>query len=132
MSQPVDLRTLCHALAFMAVVVHAPRSIRRPGEATRRALGIAAQIEEFCLSYASGGQPAAAENPSPRNGESQIALITRMAHAIADVIRDKDGSCRPDDLIGTGFTREDIERCWLTAQALAHVILNQPPPPADA
>lgn len=120
----LDLRTLCNALGFTVVVSHGHGMIRRKGEATRRALKFARLIEEFCL--------AQIENPVEPSSEGSMAVIDRMASAIVDLITAQEGRCEPDDLLTKGFTREEIDRHWKMAQALAYVKMNEPLPPADA
>jgi len=120
----VDLRTLCHALGFTVVVTHGHGMIRRKGEATRRALTFARLIEEFCLEQVGDASDPSAEGP--------LAIVTRMANAIVEILTTQEGRCEADDLLTKGFTREQIERHWKMAQALAYVKLNQPLPPTDA
>lgn len=132
MAELLDLRTLCNALGFMAVVILGPRSIRRPGEAARRALAFAAKIEEFCLLHAQDQGGFEDEVHASPSAEGPMAIIMRMAQAIAEIVGERDGACQPDELLAKGFTRAQIGRHWLTAQALAHVILNQPLPPTNA
>jgi hypothetical protein len=119
----LDLRTLCNALGFTVVVSHGHGMIRRKGEATRRALNFARLIEEFCL--------AQMENPTEQPHEG-LAIVTRMTDAIVELVAEQEGRCNPDDLLAKGFTREEIDRHWKMAQALAYVKMNVPLPPADA
>ena len=132
MPEPLDLRTLCRALGFMAIATHGRIKKGRAHEAKQRALVLAAQIEEFCLQCGRSPDGPADAIRHGESAEGPMAIITRLAYAIAEILKARGGACRPDDLLGQGFTREQIDRHWLTAQALAHVILNQPPPPADA
>jgi hypothetical protein len=120
----LDLRTLCNALGFTVVVIHGHGMIRRKGEATRRALNFARLIEEFCL--------AQIENRAEPSREGSMAIVARMVDAIVEVVTAQEGHCKPDDLLAKGFTREEIDRHWRMAQALAYVKMNEPLPPADA
>lgn len=119
-----DLRALCNALGFTVVVIHWHGMIRRKGEATRRALNFARLIEEFCLVQM--------DNPAEPSSEESLAMVTRMADVIVDLVTAQEGRCKPDDLLAKGFTREEIDRHWKMAQALAYVRMNSPLPPADA
>jgi hypothetical protein len=46
-----------------------------------------------------------------------------MATAIVELYREK-GGCLPQDLVGKGFTNEEIDRHWALARAFAQVELN--------
>jgi hypothetical protein len=124
MNMQVDLRTLCRALGFTVVVVHGQGIIRRKNEASRRAVMFADLIEAFCVECGEG--PVA----EPREG--LMAVVTRMAQGIVEVMREQGGECRPEDLLTKGFARDQVERHWQMAQALARVMLNEPPPPLDS
>ena len=53
----------------------------------------------------------------------KFATAERMATAIIELYGEQ-GGCLPDDLRARGFTREEIERHWALAKALAHVALK--------
>jgi hypothetical protein len=46
-----------------------------------------------------------------------------MATTIVEIIREQ-GDCLSDDLVAKGFARDEIDRHWAMAKALAFVELN--------
>jgi len=57
------------------------------------------------------------------NDELRYGVYQRMTTAIIETVR-KAGGCGPQDLIGQGFTDEEIERYWKMSKALASIELN--------
>lgn len=55
--------------------------------------------------------------------ERKFSVAERMATAIVAIMRGQEG-CLPHDLVAKGFTRDEIDRHWAMAKALAHVELN--------
>ena len=102
----LDLRTLCTALGFTAVIISGdaiPADLRAV-----RAAALGRLIEEFCLTAPAG---------------DEATVRDRMAAAIVAIIREQ-GGCLPPDLANKGFTPAEIDRHWKMATALANVELN--------
>ncbi len=122
-----DLRLLCAALGFTAVVIHGGKAPKR--EAARRAGEFARLIEEFCrLSVPEAikgekGEDMRVVDLVTEKPEAKFGPAERMATAIAEIYR-KQGGCLPQDLIAKGFTPEEIDRHWAMAKALALVELK--------
>jgi hypothetical protein len=122
-----DLRVLCAALGFTAVVMQGGKLPKNEGAS--RATGFAGLIEEFCRASV----PEAFEETGDENirvvdletsePEGRFSLADRMATAIAAIIREQ-GGCLPHDLVAKGFTHEEIDRHWTMAKALAYVELK--------
>ena len=122
-----DLRVLCTALGFTAVVMQGGTPPKKEGAG--RAAQFAGLIEEFCrASVPEAFEATEKENvrvadlelPEP---EGKFAFAARMAAAIVAIIKEKDG-CLPYDLAAKGFTYEEIDRHWPMAKALAYVELK--------
>lgn len=124
---PTDLRILCTALGFAAVVMQGGRPPKK--ESNLRAAAFAGLIEEFCRASLpevfdeAGGDARPASDPNDPKPESHFAVAERMANAIADSYRET-GGCLPHDLIARGFTHAEIDQHWAMAKALAHVEMN--------
>lgn len=122
-----DLRVLCTALGFTAVVIKDGKLPRK--EAAQRALKFAELTEEFCrLSLPETFGAAGEENRGEAGSEAQkteakFPVAERMASAIVAIIREQ-GGCLPHELLAKGFTHEEIDRHWAMAKALAYVELN--------
>ncbi|MDX2028076.1 MAG: hypothetical protein SFW62_05525 [Alphaproteobacteria bacterium] len=120
---PRDLRLLCTALGFTAVVMQGGKISKKEG--AQRAADFATLIEEFCRLTL----PDAIDDGKPkiedlaRLGAGKFATAERMATAIVTLMKAK-GDCQPVDLIAKGFTHDDIDQHWPMAKALAHVELN--------
>lgn len=115
-----DLRVLCVALGFTAVVMQGGTPSKKEGAC--RAMEFADLIEAFCYKTVpdalDGFVSSVAVNPQGRFAEAE-----RMADAVVEVYREK-GGCLPHDLIAKGFTYEEVELHWAMAKALAHVELK--------
>lgn len=117
---PTDLRLFCTALAFTAVVTQ--DGLWPDKEAARRAGDLARPIERFCREtlpeQCSGNDREQGADASPG-----LSAAEHMAAAISAIYREK-GGCLPQDLIGRGYPRDEIDRHWAMAKALAQVELN--------
>ena len=111
----IDLRVLCTALGFTAVVLQGEKIPRKLG--ALRATTFATLIEEFCRSSVPEAFPAAGE------AERKFSVAERMATAIAEIIKET-GGCLPQDLNARVFTPEEVDRNWAMAKALAEVAFN--------
>ena len=121
---PTDLRILCTALGFTAVVMQGGRPPKK--ESNFRAAVFAGLIEEFCRATLPDvfGEVEKHSNQnlnlaSP-NSEPTFSIAERMANAIADIYKET-GNCLPHDLMTKGFAQDEIDRHWAMANALAHV-----------
>jgi hypothetical protein len=122
---PTYLRALCAALGFTAVAVQGGKL--PADEGARRAAQFANLIEEFCRHMV----PEAFETHESLRvfdlvkvgSEGRFAVVERIADAIVDLYREQ-GGCLPQDLLARGFAREEIERHWAMAKALAQVAMN--------
>lgn len=124
---PTDLRLLCAALGFTAVVSHGGKAPKQ--EAARRAREFARLIEEFCrLAVPEAierqeGEDMRVVDLVTEKPEAKFGPAERMATAMVEIYREQ-GGCLPQDLIAKGFTPEEIDRHWAMAKALALVELN--------
>jgi hypothetical protein len=124
---PMQLRVLCAALGFTAVVMQGGKLPKQEG--ARRASEFAGLIEEYCR--------VAVPEALEQNGHKEMQVVgvintepegkfgpaERMATAIVEIYREQ-GGCLPQDLLARGFTNEEIVRHWPMAYALAKVELN--------
>ncbi|MDX2028387.1 MAG: hypothetical protein SFW62_07105 [Alphaproteobacteria bacterium] len=113
----IDLKTLCHALGFTAVVMKDGVS-QKNGAA--RATGLAGMIEEFCRTALPNSF---SENSETSNPGGKFPLAQRMASTIVELYQAQ-GGCSPHDLLERGFSRDDVSRYWPLAKALAFVEMN--------
>jgi hypothetical protein len=124
---PTDLRVLWAALGFTAVVMQGGRLPKAEG--AKRAQAFAKLIEEFCRisvpeAFEEREEPdMRVIDPEISNPEEKFSLVERMATAIAEIMREQ-GGCLPLDLVAKGFTRDEIDRHWPMAKALAYVELK--------
>jgi len=114
---PVDLRTLCAALGFTAVVMQGGNISAK--ERALRAADMADSIEEFCRTRA-----AETADGMQSSANAKLRMASRMAAIIVESLKEK-GACIPQDLTAKGFIPEDVNRHWAMANALAHVSLNK-------
>ncbi|MDX2027204.1 MAG: hypothetical protein SFW62_01060 [Alphaproteobacteria bacterium] len=114
---PDNFRLLCHALGFTAVVMKGDVS-QKDGAA--RATRLAGMIEEFCRATL---PEVFSESGETSNPGGKFPLVQRMASTIVELYQTQ-GDCSPRDLLGRGFTRDDISRYWPLAKALAFVEMN--------
>lgn len=110
----IDLRVLCTALGFTAVVMQGEKIPRKFG--ALRATAFANLIEEFCRSTVP-------EAFAADEGDRKFSAAERMATAIAKIIKGT-GGCLPQDLNARGFTPDEVDRNWAMAKALADVMLD--------
>jgi hypothetical protein len=122
-----DLRVLCLALGFTAVVTQGGKLPKKDGASG--ATAFADLIEEFCRAsvpeaFEERGEPDMRvidlETSDP---EGKFSVVERMATAIVEIMREQ-GVCLPHDLVAKGFTRDEIDRHWAMAKALAYVELK--------
>jgi hypothetical protein len=119
---PADLRLLCTALGFTAVVMRGEKLPKKEG--ALRATGFANLIEEFCrASVPEALDRTASVDPCRGSDHGRIPDAERMAAVIVEIIKEK-GGCLPQDLAARGFTPDEIDRHWPMAKALAYVELN--------
>ena len=122
-----DLRLLCAALGFTAVVIHGGKTPKH--EAAGRAGEFARLIEDFCrlsvpeVMEGEEGKDMRVVDLVTDKPEAKFAPAERMATAIAEIYREQ-GGCLPQDLIAKGFTPEEVDRHWAMAKALALVELK--------
>lgn len=124
MKTAMDLRVLCAALGFTAVVMQGGRVSKEEGK--HRAATFGGLIEDFCREYVpeafeetGNGMPAIATT----GPGGKFAQAERMATVIIGIYREK-GGCVEHDLSEKGFTDDEIQRHWAMANALAKVALN--------
>jgi hypothetical protein len=132
-----DLRVLCAALGFTAVVIKDRKLPKK--EAALRATAFGGLIETFCRvsvpeAFADAGNngPAAdpettEPKPDPAKAGDTFAVAERMATAIVEIIREQ-GGCLPHDLAARGFTYDEIDRHWAMAKALAYAGVSNSSP----
>lgn len=122
-----DLRVLCAALGFTAVVLQGGKLPKKEGAMRARALG--RLIEEFCRSTVPEAfEPSTGEQMrlgalEGSDADDKFAVAQRMATAFVEIMREK-GGCLPHDLSVKGFSYEEIDRHWALAKALAYVELK--------
>jgi hypothetical protein len=122
-----DLRALCAALGFTAVVMQGGKLPKKEG--AMRAMAFSGLIEEFCRASVpeafeeTGEDTSRASDPAAPEDEEKFAVAQRMATAIIEIMREQ-GGCLPHDLAARGFTYEEIDRHWAMAKALAYVALK--------
>lgn len=118
---PADLRLLCTALGFTAVVMRGEKLPKKDG--ALHATGFANLIEEFCRASVPEGLDRTASVDRAGSDPGSIPDAERMAAVIVEIIKEK-GGCLPQDLAARGFTPDEIDRHWPMAKALAYVELN--------
>ena len=122
-----DLRVLCLALGFTAVVTQGGKLPKKEGAS--RATAFANLIEEFCQAsvpeaFEDRGEPdMRVIDLETSNPGGKFSVVERMANAIVE-IKQEQGGCLPHDLAGKGFTHDEIDRHWAMAKALAYVELK--------
>ena len=124
---PMDLRVLCAALGFTAVVMQNGKVPKQEG--ARRASEFACLIEE----HRQITVPEALEQGEEEEmqvvdlvttkPEGKFGPAERMATAIVEIYREQ-GGCLPQDLLIKGFSNDEIVRHWAMANALAKIELN--------
>ncbi len=115
----LDVRILCTALGFFAVIV---KEDTVSDGSTERAMQIAQLAEECCHIHATDAE--AAPVPVSAPAPDRFDLHQHRAVAIVSIIKDR-GDCLPRDLAAKGYTPDDIARCWPLARALADVMLHR-------
>ena len=123
----INLRVLCAALGFTAVVTQGGRVPKQDG--ARRASEYADFIEEFCrISVPEAFEQQEEEDMQvvdlvSTGSEGKFGPAERMATAIVELYREQ-GGCLPQDLLTKGFSNDEIVRYWAMANALAKIELN--------
>lgn len=122
----IDLRVLCAALGFTAVVMQGGRIPRQEG--ARRASEFAGLIEEYCRitvpeAFEHREEDMQVVDLISTEPEGKFGPAERMATAIVEIYREQ-GGCLPQDLLTKGFTNDEIVRHWPMAHALAKIELN--------
>src|SRR5262245_26897916 len=115
--KPTDLRILCAALGFTAVVMQGGKPPKAEGDG--RARDFAILIEKFCYAsvpeaFEEGAETMRVVDLETSDPERKFSKVERMATAIVETIREQ-GGCLPHDLVVRGFTRGEIDRHWVMA-----------------
>lgn len=124
---PSDLRVLCVALGFTAVVMQGEKVPKQ--DCARRASEFAGHIEEYCrLTVPEAFEQREDEDMQvvdliSTEPEGKFGPAQRMTTAIVEIYREQ-GGCLPQDLLSKGFTNDEIDRHCAMAKALAYVELN--------
>jgi hypothetical protein len=85
-------------------------------------------MEEFCgmsvpEDFEGTGEDMQVVDLMTAEPEGKFAPAGRMATAIVEIHREQ-GGCLPQDLLGKGFTNDEIVRHWPMANALAKIDLK--------
>ncbi len=110
--KPTIRRELCRAPGFLTV----PNKKRpqHPADATQTAQ-TAGPIKEYCCDNTEG---------SGASPDHKLSITHSMARTVAEYLRQR-GGCRPDDLLNSGFSTDEVKRYWNMACALAEVRLTE-------
>jgi hypothetical protein len=119
--KPADLRLLCTALGFTAVVMRGEKLPKKEG--ALRATVFANLIEEFCRASVPEALDRTGLPDHTGSDPERISDAERMAAVIVEIIKQQ-GGCLPQDLAARGFTPAEIDRHWPMAKGLAYVELN--------